>query len=347
MAAGIVLPRETWNSLDARGVRGEELVARRLELPGRSGFFCAVKSNGSRHFLIPVDDATLMPADDRSRGLRARILELFVSGEPPSWYIDIECVDRDMHDLFDAVGEDLIRALSASASSAEKVVQLVLAKWRRFWADIPNQILSDEEIVGLFGELWFLQVWLAPAVGHQSAIASWRGPFGARHDFQGVGLAVEAKATRSVAGRVHRINGVDQLALPDAGGLCFFSLKVQKEIAPTNSLPLLIGLIRAAVVDDPESASAFDNALAKSGYSDAHNEHYQEHRFRVVDSILFDVGPAFPALTRASFSAGNLPPGVVSIWYEIDLEGNGAARITERPEEAREILRRMTMVPKS
>lgn len=341
MAPNLMITIDVWNSLDANRVLGEELVARRIQVDGDKALLCGVQRNGSRHFLVPIDKAEDMPPDDKSRGLRARVRELFVSGRPPGWYVDVECSDRDMHDPFDVVGNDLLRALRDSSLPPVALIQTVLAKWRRFWAEIPNQVLGEDAIAGLFGELWFLQVWLAPAIGHRAAIESWRGPTGARHDFQAIALAVEAKTTRSTRGRIHTINGVDQLELPESGELLFFSLRVQREVASTNNLPSIIGLVRAAIVDDPESASAFDNALAKAGCLDVHFEHYLESRFRIVDSHLYEVNAAFPSITRHSFSNGDLPEGVLSLGYEINLDGSGAARLAARPEEAQVALRRM------
>ena len=290
--------------------------------------------SGSRHLLVVVPENTQELIDDRTRGIRVNIRGLLVSGQPPNLYVDIECSSPADHDLFDLLGSDLALALARAPIAPLEIVQQVVAKWRRFGSDLPRSLLSAEELSGLFGELWFLHAWLAPCVGHPKAVASWRGPLGARHDFASRTIGIEVKTTASQHGRLHRINGIDQLEVPENGTLLFFSVCIRHEKTASNSVPKLIFAIRANLANDAESATLFENALVRARYSDAFKDHYSEQRIQVVDTFLFEVTPNFPRITRGELVGAMLPPGVQSVEYDINLSGFAGQAICSRPEEA-------------
>ncbi len=202
----------------------------------------------------------------------------------------------------------------------------VLAKWRRFWGVLPLQILSREEQLGLFAELWFLSVWMVPRAGPAEAVNRWRGPFASRHDFEWPGRSVEVKATTSTRGRIHRIHRLDQLVPPEPGELLFFGLALREEAGATNTLPLVIATCRSQLEADADSMSGFERALARVGYSPAHDEEYAKLRLRIVEEGLFSVRDDFPRLTVMQLAAG-VPPGVERVEYEINLSGFDHLRI--------------------
>lgn len=332
---------DAWIPLQASSVRGDELVARRIDARSAPDFLCALGSNSLRHFLVITRGPVAGLSDDRSRGIRVNVRDLSVAGEPSQSYIDIECADPGAHELFDLFGSDLGTALAASPSKPVEVVKKVLAKWRRFWSDLPRSLLSSEQLLGLFGELWFLHLWLAPAVGYDIALRAWRGPFGARHDYESDRSGVEVKVTSSRQSRIHRVNGIDQLEPPLEGRLFLFSLRVLNERSATNSLPMLLDAVRHAVVSDADSAALLDNALARLGYSDAFRDYYDQLKLRVVDNFLFEIDSRFPTLTRARLVGGALFPGVSAVSYEIDLDPLTANAIAAIPVDGLSVLRQL------
>lgn len=91
---------------------------------------------------------------------------------------------------------------------------------------MPVEGLSAEQMCGLFGELWFLLIWLLPRGIRR--VQNRVGPTGARHDFSWPTITVEAKTTQSARGHVHRISGLDQLDPPCGGDLFLFSLRMRE-----------------------------------------------------------------------------------------------------------------------
>src|SRR5262249_36332912 len=155
-----------------------------------------------------------------------RTRELLVRGQPPGRYLDVECGDSTGHEIFDLFASDLATELAKPNNPPAAAVRRVLARWRRFWAQLPLPLLSREEQLGLFAEVWFLDVWLLRRFGPTDALNRWHGPAGSRHDFWWSTKAVEVKATTSSRGRIFKINGLDQLVPPNNGDLYIFGMRL-------------------------------------------------------------------------------------------------------------------------
>lgn len=305
---------ESWRALPDHSDVYAELAAEAV--PGIDGAFLAVDHEGSRHLLLSVDSDTEPTTDERSRGIRALTRPLSVQGQPERHFLDVLCNAVSGQDVFNLVATAVLEQIE-QGGNAPDAVRNTLARWRRFWGAAPVGGLTGEEIRGLFGELWFLAVWLLPHGTNQ--VAHWLGPTGARHDFQWPTLALEAKATTSVRGHIHRINGLDQLEPPADGRLQVFSLRMREEATASNTLVSLIETITNALADDSDALGGFETRLAQAGYSPLEAERYAENRFRVLNERLYDVAGDFPRLSAASFVNG-LPNGIERIEYEVDLD---------------------------
>lgn len=330
---------EVWERLGQVKPIGEKLAAR-LALPETTNRLqCAIDSETRRHLLIPLTPSEEGFYDSQSRGLSVVTRELIMqSQEYPGRYVDIECQDTVGNVALDLIAGELAKALAAGDKTPREIVKATLARWRRFWSGLPKNILSHEQFLGLFGELWFLRFWLIPNLGSAEAVSRWRGPFGARHDFESPGKSIEVKTTTSTRGRIHRVNGIEQLLPPQAGGLLVFSLRVREEGGAGNTLPTLIGITRNLLESDVEALNDFEMALARTGYSPVHDDEYAKVRLRMTDEGLFTVTDNFPRITSDMFREG-IPPGVETITYEINLDSFNHLRVATTPEEATVFLR--------
>lgn len=311
---------DVWERLSTTISMGESLTAR-VAMPGvTKRLLAALDSESRRHLLIPLLPDEIELRDDQSRGVSVTTRELVIHDHSSGRYLDICCNDASGYNALDLIGGEIANGLIASSTTPAKLVELVLAKWRRFWGELPRQMLSREEQLGLFAELWFLSTWLATHIGLGAAVIRWRGPFGARHDFEWPSRSIEVKATTSVRGRVHHINGLDQLAPPENGGLMLFSLRLREEAGASNTLPSLIAICRSQLETEPDNLDRFETALAQANYSPAYEVEYAKLKLRVVEEGLFRVEQDFPRITAASFEPG-LSSGVERVEYEINLGG--------------------------
>ena len=313
---------EVWSRLATERPQGETLWARRAAPDSSERLVAALDADGRRHLLVLLvtDEADLQ--DTQSRGVGVATRELAMPGQAPGRYLDLTCEDATGHEAFDLIGGEVAERLATGGETAPEIVARVLAKWRRFWGQVPQQMLSREEQIGLFAELWFFSVWLLPRIGAGEVVTRWRGPLGARHDFEWAGKSVEVKATTSTRGRIHRINGLDQLAPPEHGELLFFSLRLREEAGATNSLSTMIAACRGQLAAEAEALGRFESTLVQAGYSPLHEDEYAKLKLRVVEEGLFRVEEDFPRLTAASFPSG-VPAGIERVDYEVNLSGCG------------------------
>jgi hypothetical protein len=331
---------DLWRQIEAARPTGDELVARQAMTEITPRLLAAIDARGHRHLLVtlnPDDDAY---KDAGSRGITVATKDLLLPGTGLGRYIDIACEDASGHSMLDLVASELGDRLREASNTPGEVVSRVLAKWRRFWGQVPREVLSREAQIGLFAELWFLTYWLIPAIGVTPAVQCWRGPHGARHDFERPGLSIEAKGTASTRGRIFTINGVRQLEPPESGRLLFFSLRLREEGGASNTLPMLIDTCRRRTTSDPDAEGQLETALIAAGYLIVHATEYAKTRWRVLEELLFEVQDDFPRIVSRTFTSG-VPTGVEQLDYGVNLGAFDHLVVARRPGDASELLRQV------
>lgn len=314
-----VIPR--WDLLEADPPAKGRLSVR-VALSGRHvDVLIGVDSVLQRYVLVrvpPGEDDALTERISRGIGVQTVKMAPQDTGDEES-FVEIACLDPQGHRALDLVIGELVEAVERAGGLARvKLVQGVLTRWRRFWSGVPSGALGMEQQVGLFGEIYFLSRWLCEALEPSRAVYAWRGPGGARNDFELPGLAVEVKATKRVDA-VHTIHGLDQLLEPSGGALLLFGLTVRDEATAHESLPGLVREMRARLNNAPDALSAFDTLIYMAGYDDRLEAEYAELRLRVRTESLYRVSDDFPRLVSASL-VGGLPVGIGTVNYELRLD---------------------------
>jgi len=311
---------EIWSVLETILPTGENLTAK-LAAPDTSSLvFCALDSEKRRHILVQIKSDDSAYDNRQSRGIQVITRELNIHGQPPSRYMDLICLDSAGYSGLDLIGSEIISELVKGTRPPAEIIHSVLAKWRRFWGQIPQDILSRNEVIGLFAEIRFLTERQIPEVGPAEAVKRWRGPFGSRHDFEWQGGSVEVKATTSSRGRIFHINGIDQLEPPEHGKLFFFGVRLREEGGADQTLPSVIVVCRNLLIIDDDALEKFESVLVQSGYSPHHNEEYEKMRFRIIEEVFFKVTDEFPRICSANF-VGGIPDGIERVEYEVNLNG--------------------------
>ncbi len=198
----------------------------------------------------------------------------------------------------------------------DRAVTEVLAGYHELLRGLGR--LSDEEAVGLFGELLVLR-WLGAGLGTGPALQAWQGPDGEEHDFCLSDLDVEVKSTTSEVRR-HWIGSTTQL-LPTLGRpLCLLSIQLTGAGSGGSSLPELVETVRR--VYEGDDLTRLNEILARIGWSDMHAPLYGS-RYRLRSAPLtFDVDAAFPAITPARLELAGVPMDrIAAVRYLLDLSG--------------------------
>lgn len=327
-----------WDLLSKQPPTGEALTVR-TAFPGhRKDLFIGLDASGRRHLLVEVPQGEPADLTERaSRGIGVQSIEMKVGEGALQIFIDVTCLESYGETVIDTIADDLVSALNAGASITRiALVQNVLAKWRRFWSGVNQGLLAHEKQLGLFGELWFFARWLAPSVGFPNASRIWRGPLGARNDFEAPNVAIEVKTTSKVD-RVCQINGLEQLVEPKDGKLFLFGLSVREEASSADCLPALIAEIRKGLGEDYSALSLFDTVLYAANYQDGFEREYAKLKLRVRKEELFSVQEDFPRLTPKSLLV-DLPQGLSGITYELDFDAAVQWRVASEVEQVKTLM---------
>ena len=221
----------------------------------------------------------------------------------------------ELNELFGRLCQDLIDATRTSnrENGASALLQR-LGRWRRL-LEAGGMGLSDSELRGLFGELWFLLTVGIPTYGKTIAINAWNGPLGAPQDFQLGSSLVEVKTILPGA-RGITISSAEQL---DNKLIPLQIAVVALHPSGQFALPELVTNIRRDLEDAPAGAAEFEIRLAEAGYTD--RPEYDITRFSVDEIRYYPVTDKFPRIIPVQ-----VPAGISKLRYDLDLHKCGEFR---------------------
>jgi hypothetical protein len=222
-------------------------------------------------------------------------------------------------DLFEAMAHDLIALIAEAADSDEQAVaNAVLARiraWQDFMSHQRSGFLSDDEEIGLYGELVVLGQLLASLPGTGAVVEMWQGPLRGLHDFVFPHGALEAKATTAVNGFRATIGSLEQLDLAIKSPIYLAAVRLVADLDGGLSLPQRVSELRSQLSAlSGEASEIFSLRLLRAGYVDAFADRYTR-QFGLSDLRWIQVSGDFPVLSLVT-----VPRGVVSARYVIDLD---------------------------
>ncbi|WP_158020634.1 PD-(D/E)XK motif protein [Salinivibrio sharmensis] len=218
-------------------------------------------------------------------------------------------------DLFYSFCETLIHELS---EVSDPLVGLSIAlsqikRWKAFMAGKKGQVLSAEEVRGLFGELNFLLQMLREMNNELDALEAWQGPETSHQDFIFSDTAVEVKSLSGRERNAVKISSEDQLeSLSSSLFLKVFRLVDMPESKASTSLNELVNAVEETLTE-AEAIEMFDTKLAKAGY--VKMLAYDKPKFIVIEEQTYHVDREFPKIVRSE-----LHTGLTRVGYEIKLE---------------------------
>jgi len=274
-----------------------------------------------RHLMVPLSNARALSVTMRASGIRVTApRELLLEGRSV-YFLDVFCTRHELSNAFARLAADLINEAAKSLSDPAGRCVAILESWKGLFG-AGSGTFGRDQAVGLIGELWLLGLLAAidPA-----AVELWTGPLGGIHDFRNNALAVEVKTSVRRHGRFHTVNSVDQLDIPAKGRLALLSL--QLEAVPNGPLSLtdqLAGLATAGV-----SAQALEKRLTELGCTPGQLLGLENERYQMREVRFYEVDADFPRITRGDFTDGDLPNGVLSLRYDIDISGEPPAPLTQ------------------
>ncbi|MBI2714273.1 MAG: PD-(D/E)XK motif protein [Rhizobiales bacterium] len=222
--------------------------------------------------------------------------------------------DPAYESVFDVLCSDVAAVAAALSRRADALRSLMrqLHIWQDFMARHGPGGMSDEEIIGLIGELVLIRDHLRPLIGIRAVLNTWAGPDTQPNDFGLPGGFLEVKTTTRQAPTLIPISNAAQL--DDLRGTILLAHVHLRPDPGGVTLPELAGAVRSIVRQDaPELVARFDEQLRDAGYLEAQASFY-DRRFGLDRVDFYRVTDGFPRLTPA-----DLRPGVDDCRYTIQV----------------------------
>ena len=229
--------------------------------------------------------------------------------------LSIKLGDLEFAEPFSAFADFLVEDLHSDKLLRGKKIEVEtkIGKWVEFFSLSKSQV-SRESILGLIGELHFIDKWVDP---NAFSYNSWTGPTGESKDFRGQNIDIEVKVTSSKSGPlVHKISSLDQLQPSDSKPLYLFSLRVSLGVNYKNTLEDLISSVRENAIFSRDLSAASYLSEALWNFSVMEDIPKALSTFEILDEKFFHVDEAFPRIRQESLAS---TPEITSIQYEIDL----------------------------
>lgn len=218
--------------------------------------------------------------------------------------------DDDLSDIFYKFCEDIIE--SSRNSDIEHGFLPIIRRWET-WINFFQRTLlplSESEVIGLLGEIYFLQNVMVKKYGIDSALESFIGVDKAHKDFEINDIWYEIKSIHNGA-RTIKISSIQQLDAINDGRLEVITFDQGTAGTSENiSLNLFIKKFRRLL--NPNQLSVFDEKLRKANYLE--DERYDDYNYIFIRRDEYVVSGVFPRITSAL-----LPQGVTKATYEIDI----------------------------
>jgi hypothetical protein len=233
--------------------------------------------------------------------------------------------DKVDWELFYSLCTDLLTATAKTVKpeTASSIILNRLRRWNRFLKKKRADILPEEKIKGLIGELVFLKDYLIPKYGCTNSVKFWQGPEGAPQDFNINRTAVEVKCQMGGTTPNIKISSADQLysQLPDLYLFVLTMGKSEKTSSGVINLNDLVNQIQSLLENESSSSiERFQDLLMEAGY--IYNVKYYDYNYVITSNQVFHVKDNFPRICPP-----DLMPGIIKLSYNISLSECGPFEI--------------------
>jgi len=231
------------------------------------------------------------------------------SGATSSWIV-IEAEKLYTDGIFISLATSICAKCIDINSTKRGVISDALDEWRQMFLN-NTEGLNLNELAGLIGELITLEE-IAKEHG-ASALETWHGFEGERHDFSRANIALETK-TKTTAGAEITINGLRQLETPSDGKLMLRLIRLEATTSEDLCLPAMIKRLCALGL----SQGKLEEGILKAKASPQQIANPTKY-FHLIEKFAYKIEEGFPRIIPASFETKQCPPGVGGLKYQINI----------------------------
>lgn len=212
---------------------------------------------------------------------------------------------QEYNEIFRLFCENLISKINHKTTTLSVLlaIKVHIRLWQKFMHEVSEKKLTEEEVKGLFGELYFLNATLIPLLGPKKAILSWRGPGKKAQDFVFDKIAVEVKTSSGKGMNTVQISNEEQLNNSAFDYLFLYYIRVAETGSCSENLNNMVDTILKQLEEFPETKEIFERELMRCHYIPGSkiNEEYEPYGFSVQRTCPFEVRDDFPCLTRVKY----------------------------------------------
>lgn len=269
----------------------------------------AMNSAGTPSLWIgSVDLVTSEKVIWESKGIKA-IQSPDGSGATSSWIV-IEAEKLYTDGIFISLATSICANCIDLKSTKRGAISDALDEWREMFLNNTDG-LNLNELAGLIGELVTLEE-IAKVHG-PSALETWHGFEGDRHDFSRGSIALETK-TKTKAGPEITINGLRQLETPVEGRLMLRLIRIEVTNSEELCLPGMIKRLCALGL----SQGKLEEGILKAKASPQQIVNATKY-FHLIEKVAYKIEEGFPRIIPESFESRQCPPGVGGVKYQINI----------------------------
>ena len=226
--------------------------------------------------------------------------------------IVFELLNADFSDTFDSFLFDLVvHSARYDQKQASDIVLNRLARWTKMFKAGGSSGLSEEELLGLLGELITIQQLIATGKNIPYIIESWRGPHGDATDVGTEDFRVEVKTKRSTQHNFVDISSADQLRT-DEDPLYLNRILLKPSETGGISVAGMVSEIKTTIESSGNDSSILKSKLAMIGFVWEQIEN--NNLFEIVRIDCYEVTDMFPRI-----NATDLQQEISNVRYRIDL----------------------------
>ncbi len=273
-------------------------------------FYYGITDNGKKEFMLVSPGKPPTCTSTGSINVESTI-------RPDGLYVlNFRLEDDSYAEMFYSFCEDIVE-FTRTIKNIKDGSRLVVKRykdWQKMLRANAHGPLSDLEIKGLAGELYFLKNILAAEIGLSNAVKAWVGPEGADQDFRINDTWYEVKTT-SPGNDLINISSVEQLDVKDNGELIILFADITSDAdSEGESLYTLFQAIDSEIrrTCNTDIEDRFWNLLNYKNFT--LSDIYKHPRFRFRDVWKYKVDQNFPCIRSST-----LPDSVTKLTYKLIL----------------------------
>ena len=230
-------------------------------------------------------------------------------------FLEVELKKSTSYDLFLPFMQDILSF--AEMGIGEKLLSAIIMRinaWDNFFEKGKLDVLTKDELLGLWGELIFIESILSARPSSSGkCISAWQNVSGTDKDFRFHNqCSIEIKSTTKRSRISFKISSESQLTSFESGDLYLIGYVFSADAASTRKFAEVVMSCRE-LLSGSSMLHLFNSMLLRMGYLDEHSIYYEDFSYGVHKTFVFKLDDEFPVISK-----NNIPNAISNVSYELD-----------------------------